>query len=235
MPRAVTADRGYGEPARRTRPARTGRPHRGDPAQGHDPARPARPSSTAAASAGTSSGAPAARAGSATSNAATAGTAPAWTARREPRSGAGTGSSPTTWSRSAPWPPNQQGQKPPGELTQLATRSRASRRGLFQVEVARRSGPLYTTPSDRSGLSARRSRIGLTHRQAHKIGNFGAKRTTIGVSRVVTVRACVARLDASRELCQIAGSSDRYRCDLSLCQDRFDRHLTVVPGVACAA
>ena len=37
----------------------------------------------------------------------TAGTAPGWTAGTEPRSGAGTGSSPTTWSRSAPSPPDR--------------------------------------------------------------------------------------------------------------------------------
>jgi IS5 family transposase len=60
------------------------------------PPRPARHSSTAAASASWSNGEPAAKGGSATSNEATAGTAPAWTAGTEPRSGAGTGSSPTT-------------------------------------------------------------------------------------------------------------------------------------------
>jgi hypothetical protein len=75
-----------------------------------------RRSSTAAASVGWSNGAPAQRDGSATSNAATAGTAPAWTAGREPRSGAATEYSPTTWSKSAPWPANQQGQRPPASL-----------------------------------------------------------------------------------------------------------------------
>jgi IS5 family transposase len=60
------------------------------------PRPPARRSSTAAASASWSSGAPGAKGGSATSNAATAGTAPDWMAGPAPRSGAATGSSPTT-------------------------------------------------------------------------------------------------------------------------------------------
>ena len=95
VPRAVTADRGYGQPAverdlqelgvRTVAIPRRARPHR-----------PGRPSSTAAASAGWSSGAPDAKAGSATSSAATAGTGPSWTAGTEPPSGAGTGYSPTT-------------------------------------------------------------------------------------------------------------------------------------------
>ena len=80
VPAAVTADRGYGQPPSSATcmtwasrpwpfPARP-RPHQ-----------PARPPSTAAASASWSSGAPDARAGSATSSAATAGTAPSSTAR----------------------------------------------------------------------------------------------------------------------------------------------------------
>src|SRR5262249_24257226 len=78
------------------------------------PQLPARRSSTAAASTGWSNGALAPRGGSATSNEVTAGTAPAWTPDRELLSGAGTGYSPTTWSRSEPWPANQQGPRPPG-------------------------------------------------------------------------------------------------------------------------
>ena len=84
-PRRPGAPRGHRRPRlrpgrRRTRPARRGRAHRGDPPPGHHLSRPARPSSTAAASASWSSGAPDAKAGSATSSAATAGTAPSWTA-----------------------------------------------------------------------------------------------------------------------------------------------------------
>ena len=104
VPRAVTADRGYGQAAVERDLHDLGVRTVAIPRQGQTSAAPARPSSTAAASAGWSSGAPAAKAGSATSSAATAGTAPAWTAGKEPRSGADTGSSPTTWSRSAPWP-----------------------------------------------------------------------------------------------------------------------------------
>ena len=50
-PRTVTADRGYGEAARREHPARARDPHRGDPAEGPTGQRPAKPTSTAARSA----------------------------------------------------------------------------------------------------------------------------------------------------------------------------------------
>jgi len=110
VPRAVTADRGYGQPAFERdlhdlgvrSPARA----RSQP--------PATRSSTTAPSGGWSSGAPAPKGGSATSNEATAGTAPAWTASTGPRSGAGTGYSPTTSSRSGLWPANQPQARPAG-------------------------------------------------------------------------------------------------------------------------
>ena len=135
VPAAVTADRGYGQAAVE-RDLQTRRTHRGDPPPGQDLRRPARRSSTAAASAGWSSGAPDAKDGSATSSAVTAGTAPAWTAGTEPRSGAGTGSSPTTWSRSAPWPANHHHPRPSGTSCNRTPAPRSSRRRLFQVEVA---------------------------------------------------------------------------------------------------
>ena len=129
-PRAVTADRGYGQAAVERDLHAAGVRTVRFPAR-PPPHRPARPPSTAAASASSSSGAPAAKAGSATSNAATAGTAPAWTAGTAQRSGAGTGSSPTTWPRSLPWPadPPQPSSRPaPAPGPDLSTR-------LFQVEV----------------------------------------------------------------------------------------------------
>ncbi len=106
------------------------------------PHRPARHSSTAAASAGWLSGAPDAKDGLATSSADTAGTAPAWTAGKEQPSGAGTGYSPATWSRSAPWladPP-----RPASHMPAASTLKSAFR--LFQVEVASRSGPARPAP-----------------------------------------------------------------------------------------
>ena len=66
---------------------------------------------------------------------ATAGTAPTWTAGTEPRSGAGTGSSPTTWSRSQPWQDDQPHTKPPVPPSHPG---QTSARRLFQVEVAKR-------------------------------------------------------------------------------------------------
>ena len=154
VPRAVTADRGYGQAAVdvtcmtwASRPwrshARLRRRH------------PARPSSTAAASAGWSNGGPDARAGSATLSAVTAGTAPAWTAGKEPRSGADTGYSPTTWSRSAPWPADPSHGAPPHPPPDSGLR-------LFQVEVAsgqlasgpRRHGSSRTRPDVAAALAA---------------------------------------------------------------------------------
>ena len=79
VPRAVTADRGYGQAAVEQDLHALGVRTVAIPRQATT-SRPARPSSTAAASASWSNGAPAAKAGSATSNAATAGTAPAWMA-----------------------------------------------------------------------------------------------------------------------------------------------------------
>ena len=118
MPRAVTADRGYGQPAVERDLHELGVQTVAIPRQATT-SPPARPSSTAAASASWSSGGPDAKAGSATSNAATAGTAPSSTAGTEQRSGADTGYSPTTWSRSAPWPadpapPDTEHARPPG-------------------------------------------------------------------------------------------------------------------------
>jgi len=103
VPRAVTADRGYGQPPVERDLQALGVRMIAIPRQAKIPQL-ARPPSTAAASAGSSSGAPDQKGGSATSNAATDGTAPGWMAAKEPRSGAGTASSPTTWSRSGPWP-----------------------------------------------------------------------------------------------------------------------------------
>ena len=98
LPRAPRGDRrprlrpGLG----RAGSAGAGRPDGRDSPAGQTLSRPGRPSSTAAASAGWSSGGPGAKAGSATSSAATAGTGPSWTAETAPPSGAGTGYSPTT-------------------------------------------------------------------------------------------------------------------------------------------
>jgi IS5 family transposase len=100
VPRAVTADRGYGQPSSVTCTTWASRPWRSPARPPHQ--LPARPPSTPADSASWSNGGPDAKDGSATSNAATAGTAPAWTARTEPPSGAATQSSPTTSSKSAP-------------------------------------------------------------------------------------------------------------------------------------
>jgi hypothetical protein len=104
VPRAVPADRGYGQPAAERDLRELGVRIVAMPAS-PQPHHRARPSSTAAASGGWSSGAPAAKDGSATSNAATAETAPAWTAGTEPRSGADTEYSPTTCSRHDGLPP----------------------------------------------------------------------------------------------------------------------------------
>jgi hypothetical protein len=66
----------------------------------------------------------------------TAGTAPAWTASPGPQSGAGTGSSPTTWSRSGPWPANQPSQAHP-KARPAGEAGPRPRKTPFQVEVAR--------------------------------------------------------------------------------------------------
>jgi IS5 family transposase len=132
VPRAVTADRGYGQPTYERDLHHLGVRTVAIPARARSQP-PATRSSTTAASTSWSNGAPAAKDESATSNAATAGTAPAWTASKEPPSGAGTEYSPTTWSRSRPG--NQ-----PGPPTSSATRAVS----LFQVEVAR--GPASRPP-----------------------------------------------------------------------------------------
>jgi Transposase DDE domain len=105
VPRAVTADRGYGQPTVERDLHARGVRTVAIPARPRPQRRAKRPS-TAAASAAWSNGEPAAKDESATSNAAaaTAGTVLAWPTGTEPRSGAGTGSSPTTWSRSRLWP-----------------------------------------------------------------------------------------------------------------------------------
>ena len=97
VPRTVTADRGYGEPAVE-RDLQALAVHTIAIPRKAKPSPPAKPSSISAASAATSSGAPDRKGASATSNAATAGTVPTWTASKEPRSGADTAPSPTTWS-----------------------------------------------------------------------------------------------------------------------------------------
>jgi IS5 family transposase len=99
-PRAVTADRGYGEASVEADLHALGVravaiPRRSKP-------RAAR-SNTGERSAKRSNGAPDARAGSTTSNEATAGTAPHSPASPAPEPGADTASSPTTWSRSGRW------------------------------------------------------------------------------------------------------------------------------------
>ena len=103
-PRAVTADRGYGEQkvddtlhgvgVRTVVIPRKGRPGKARQAEEHRPA-----------FRRTIKWRTASRAGSAPSNADTAGTGPASTAPKEPGSGPDTESWPTTWSRSAPCPP----------------------------------------------------------------------------------------------------------------------------------
>jgi transposase, IS5 family len=81
VPRAVTADRGYGQPSVERDLQELGVRTVAIPARPRPP-RPERRSSTAAASTSWSSGAPDLRDGSATSSEVTAGTAPAWTAGR---------------------------------------------------------------------------------------------------------------------------------------------------------
>jgi hypothetical protein len=133
VPRAVTADRGYGRAAVERDLHELGVQTVAIPRQGTtSPA--GKPSSMPAVSAGWSSGGPGAKAGSATSSAATAGTGPSWTARTAPPSGAGMGYSLTTWSRSAPWPPNPQ---PKASRPHRGHHSNQALR-LFQVEVTRR-------------------------------------------------------------------------------------------------
>src|ERR671915_180927 len=88
VPRAVTADRGYGEARVDQELADLGVARAAIPRRGR--ASPFRR---------LVSGAPAARAGSAASSTASAGTAPGWTASKAPASGAATACSPTTSSR----------------------------------------------------------------------------------------------------------------------------------------
>ena len=100
-PRAVTADRGYGEARVEADLHALGVRTVAIPRKGH-PARPAARPNTDDPSAAWSNGAPAAKAASPTSNADPAGTAPASTDSPAPGSGADTASSPTTSPRSAP-------------------------------------------------------------------------------------------------------------------------------------
>jgi hypothetical protein len=93
----------------------------------------------------------------------------AWIAPKEPGSGQGTGSWPTTWSRSGPWPAN----RPISQTT--SNRATAAPLPVSARDLSGRSSQtlrtLHHAERHRSDLSARRSRISLTHRQAHKIGN----------------------------------------------------------------
>ena len=131
VPRAVTADRGYGQAAVERDLHAAGVRTVAIPRQATtSPARKALEHGRA--SAGWSSGAPAAKDEWATSSADTAGTGPAWTARTGPPSGADTGYSPTTWSRSAPWPADPA----PAFPRRQAGPSPHSAFRLFQVEVA---------------------------------------------------------------------------------------------------
>ena len=84
-PRTVTADRGYGEAARRRGPARARRPHTWSSPAKANPAQPDEPRNTDQRSDEPSNGEPAAKAGSAPSNADTAGTEPASTAPKAAR------------------------------------------------------------------------------------------------------------------------------------------------------
>jgi IS5 family transposase len=100
VPRAVTADRGYGEARVDQELADLGVARAAIPRRGR--ASPVR--QLVERQRGFRrlvSGAPAARAGSAASSTASAGTAPGWTASKAPASGAATACSPTTSSRSA--------------------------------------------------------------------------------------------------------------------------------------
>jgi hypothetical protein len=90
VPRAVTADRGYGQPAVERDLQALGVRTVAIPARPRSHL-PARPSSTAGASASSSSGAPDRKGGSATSRTPTAGIAPGSIAKTERPSGAGTG------------------------------------------------------------------------------------------------------------------------------------------------
>jgi hypothetical protein len=132
VPRPVTADRNYGEPATDRDLEALGVRTVAIPRKAKvSPAR--RDAEHAGGSAGSSSGAPAPKAGSATSSADSAGIAPGWTAAEEPRSGARTVTSPTTWSRSAPWPADR-----PGTQCMPCRTSRPnSVLRLSQVEVVR--------------------------------------------------------------------------------------------------
>ena len=75
----------------------------------------------------------------------------------------------------------------------------------------------------------------LLQREVAHTRQGGAKRTTLAppeLSRSVHAFAPGSWLAGTLPDCR---PPDRYRCGPWLFQDRFDRHLTVVPGVACAA
>jgi hypothetical protein len=98
------------------------------------------------ASAGWSSGAPAARAGSATSSTASAGTAPAWTASTAPASGAATACSPTTWS-SSPGCSTPSTTRPHEHPRHQAKRSRPPQPRPIALTAKRSSGPSRLAPA----------------------------------------------------------------------------------------
>ena len=126
-PRAVTADRGYGEASVERDLHELGVRQRGDPAQRANPLRRAASSNTDEPSATRSNGAPDPKAGSTTSNEATAGTAPNSPASTEPEPGADTASSPTTSSRSAPSPHDTTHAPPTEQFTDQMHTTRTSR------------------------------------------------------------------------------------------------------------
>ena len=114
-PRAVAADRGYGEAAvDDALDVHSVCSESPSPVAG-DRASPAKRSSAPDRSVTSSSGAPASKAASATSNTATAGTAPDSTASTAPGRGAGSACSPTTPSRSPPSSTNGTNIEPNGQ------------------------------------------------------------------------------------------------------------------------
>ena len=185
VPRAVTADRGYGQPAAERDLQELGMRTVAIPRQ----AKTSPTHKTLEHSRGFRrlvKCAPAQRGGSAISNAPTAGTARGWTAGGEPRSGAGTGYSSTTCSRSELWPAN-----PASSQASLPAIRPSPRAGLspepFQVEVATPRGsnprreegpcPIPSTVSRavfrrRSGPGPRRSSswTAAARRRTHRRG-----------------------------------------------------------------
>jgi hypothetical protein len=86
---------------------------------------------------------------------------------------------------------------------------------------------------DQDDLRVQTQAVGIAFNRAESA--IGAKRTTLALLELSPSVHALLGLMAGGNFARLQVPPDRYRCDPSLFQDRFDRHLTVVPGGACAA